>query len=54
MKGLFVVCVLELQGWIQDFSKGVTNHCLLTKMCKLGACFLYFSYVLAQNRGGGG
>ena len=48
----------SLQGQIQDFSKevdfckggGVTIRCLITKICELGACFLYFSYVLAQNR----
>ena len=37
-----------------DFCKrggGVTIHCLITKNCELGACFLYFSYVLAQNGG---
>ena len=28
-------------------------HFLNTKTCELGACFLYFSYVLAQNGGGG-
>ena len=27
----------------------MTIHCLMTKTCELGACFLYFSYVLAQN-----
>ena len=33
-----------------DFSKGrVTIHCLVTKISELGACFIYFSYVLAQN-----
>ena len=45
------------QGWIQVFSKrvtfvkGGTINCLITKICELGACFLYFSYVLAQNGG---
>ena len=46
------------QGRIRDFlnegdfcKKGVTIHCLITKICELGACFLYFSYVLAQNGG---
>ena len=35
-----------------DFCKrGVTIHCLITKICELGACFLYFSYMLAQNGG---
>ena len=36
-----------------DFCKGggATIHCLITKICELGACFLYFSYVLAQNGG---
>ena len=29
----------------------MTIHCLITKICELGACFLYFSYVLAQNGG---
>ena len=39
-----------------DFFKGrgVTIHCLITKICELGAGFLYFPYVLAQNGGGGG
>ena len=44
---------------IQDFSKGVTFvkgggvtiHCLITKIRELGACFLYFSYMLSQNGG---
>ena len=27
----------------------VTIHCLNNKICELGACFLYFSYVLAQK-----
>ena len=45
------------QGRTQDFSKrevtfvkgeGVAIHCLISKICELGACFLYF-YVLAQN-----
>ena len=30
---------------------GVTIHCLIIKICEMGACFLYFSYVLAQNGG---
>ena len=35
-----------------DFCKrGMTIHCLITKICELGACFLYFSYMLAQNGG---
>ena len=49
----------RLQWRIQDFSKGgdfckrgVTIHCPITKICDLGAFFLYFSFVLAQNRGG--
>ena len=29
------------------FQRGVTIHCLITKICELGACFLYFFYVLA-------
>ena len=29
----------------------MTIHCLITKICELGACLLYFSYVLAQNGG---
>ena len=29
----------------------VTIHCLINKLCELGACFLYISYVLAQNGG---
>ena len=29
----------------------MTIHCLMTKICELEACFLYFSYVLAQNGG---
>ena len=47
----------SLQGRIQYFSKGVTfvrgggDYCLITKTCELEACFLYFSYVLAQNGG---
>ena len=49
-----------MQWRIQDFSKGgggdfckrgVIIHCLITKICELGACFLYFSYMLAQNGG---
>ena len=49
----------RLQWRIQDFSKGgdfckrgVTIHCPITKICDLGAFFLCFSFVLAQNRGG--
>ena len=44
------------QGRLQDFSKGddfckggVTIHCLITKICELGAFFLYFPFVLVQN-----
>ena len=53
--------VYIIRGWIQGFSKrvtfvkgggGVSIHCLITKICgELGACFLYFSYVLVQNWG---
>ena len=28
---------------------GEVDYCLITKICELAACFLYFSYVLAQN-----
>ena len=36
-----------------DFCKGEgeTFQCVITKICELCACFLYFSYVLTQNRG---
>ena len=49
--------LVHLHGRIQDFSKGsdfckggggggVTIHFLITKICELGACFLYiFIYV---------
>ena len=37
-----------MKGW-----GGVTIHCLINKICELGVCFVYFSYVLAQNGGGG-
>ena len=30
--------------------EGVTIHCLITKICELGACVLHLSYVLAQNQ----
>ena len=52
----------NVQGRIQDFSRGggyfckgdrETIHCLITKIRELGDCFLYFSYALAQNGGGG-
>ena len=41
------------QGFFKggDFLKGVTIHCLIHKIFELGACFLCFSYVLAQNGG---
>ena len=29
----------------------MTIHCVITKLCDLVACFLDFSYVLAQNGG---
>ena len=32
----------------------MTIRCLITKIYELGACFLYFSYVLVQNGEGGG
>ena len=34
----------------------MTIHCLITKICEVGACFLYLSYknVLVQNWGEGG
>ena len=31
--------------------KGGDYSCLITKISELGACFSYFSYVLAQNEG---
>ena len=45
----------HLQERIQDFwkvvtfAKGVTIHCLITKIYELRACCLHFPYVLAQN-----
>ena len=32
----------------------MTIHCLITKICELGGLRFIFSYVLAQNGGGGG
>ena len=55
----YLLSFIQDQVWSQDFSggvtfvkgRGVTIHHLFTKICKLGACFFYFSYVLAQNGG---
>ena len=37
------------KGGVAFVKGGVTIYCLITKICELGACFLYFYYVLAQN-----
>ena len=50
---MFVACGIWCLADVSSVSPSSeqTLHCLITKICELGACFLYFSYMLAQNGG---
>ena len=43
--------IFQKGGYFCKGRGGVIIHCLITKIYKLGAYFLYFSYALAQNGG---
>ena len=61
LKIVLLYIINTIQWRIQDFSKGgdfckrgAIIHCLITKICELGACFLYFSYIYVSSKWGGG